>query len=442
MRHLILLIGVLGLIVASAPQQRVQPRLDRRSLNEAYPALVDAILNAVREGGGDVRTQYIHWVFGFSTGHFAADPTAAEAARYLASKIVADHAKVGDQVSSYAWEMELWDHLPKQPRTVTIQSKTPEYAQQVYNLWPQTPRKDTVGGHDTERAIVEIVQEIGDAQDAIIILFVPTAASIAAPGTKVLGQNHPEYQKVLMRWKRFIDTGLSGASRGASMQVRYRVIKPFGETVHRTLDVVLLVPHRFAGRPVAFVADSQPAKLPEQRRGQDGKPDAPRDEKPNTLLPRTGAVVGTILRVILVISIAALAIALVIASIFLIMKWILPSPLSVTINSEHLHVLRSGNERIILTGSNAEYTPEGWHKVVLNGAPPKEFARIRRQGAGIVVSAENSNMQVDDMVRNEYFLKAGDYAQLEFYGTEPAEIGLPPQDWKVSVNIKVDRVRE
>lgn len=435
MRYLILLVGVLGLIVASAPQQRVQPRLDRRSLNEAYPALVDAILNAVREGGGDVRTQYIHWVFGFSTGHFAADPTAAEAARYLASKIVADHAKVGDQVSSYAWEMELWDHLPKQPRTVTIQSKTPEYAQQVYNLWPQTPRKDTVGGHDTERAIVEIVQEIGDAQDAIIILFIPTAASIAAPGTKVLGQNHPEYQKVLTRWKRFIDTGLSGASRGASMQVRYRVIKPFGETVHRTLDVVLLVPHRFAGRPVASVADSQPGQLPEQQLGLDGKPDAPRDEKPNASPPRTGTVIGTILWGILIIAVAA-------AMIFLIKKWIFLSPLSVTINNEHLHVLRSKNEGIILTGSNTEYTPEGWHKVVLNGAPPKEFARIRRQGAGIVVSTENSNMRVDDMVRNEYFLKAGDYAQLEFYGTEPAEIGLPPQDWKVSVNIKVDRVRE
>nr|BAL56458.1 hypothetical protein HGMM_F38G10C08 [uncultured prokaryote] len=391
----------------------MQPRLDKQSLDEAYPTLADAIIRAIRERGGDLETQYIHWVFGFSTGHFAVDPSAAEAARYLASKLVDNHAKEGDRISAYAWEMEIWDHLPGRPRTIT---KTLQETRRVHDIWPRTPREGSIGGHDTERAIVEITREINNSMDTVVILLTPTAASTAPPGRadiKVWGQDHPEYLRVLEQWYRVPGTS------GASLQVPYYVVKPDSK-VKRTLDVIILVPKHFVGTPISEKTppESQPMASP--------PPKTPPREKPKN---------ASWIPIILLFIIGA------VFTMVFVKTWLFPQPLSVTINREHSYVLRGKNEGIVLTGSDQAHIPEGWHRVVLRGLPQRVVARIRRQQAGIIVRAENSNIRVSDMTYNEYFLRYGERAELEFFGNELLEPSLPPQGWRQRVEIEVNRVQ-
>jgi hypothetical protein len=415
------------LLLGGFTQQQTQPRLDKSSLVESYLQLKEKVIQAIRDRGGDPENQQVHWVFGFSTGHFAADPSAAEAARYLASKIVEDLAKVGDQVSAYAWEMEVWDHLSGGTRTVTIDAKTPEYAEKVHNLWPRTPRAGSVGGHDTERAIVEIVRDIenriGNTQNVCMILITPTAASVAASGTKVWGQDHPEYQEILKDWHRVIDPSLSGASRGASIQVPYRVVKLSGVTVRRTLDVVLVVPRQFVGTPV-----------------QPPTPPTPNEELPRNTSPDSNVNAiknqknGSILIVFLLTTLIVLAF---LSYLFVINPMFLP--ISVTINKDQQYVIRRG-EGIVLTGDDSAPIPERWRRVVLRGAPAKELGRIQKDKAGIRITAENCNMRVEDMTRNEYTLRVGEQARVEFYGEEQT-LGSPPKQWKVLVEIEVERVQ-
>jgi hypothetical protein len=248
-RYVLLACTLLLIMACHSQRELKQPQVDKESLGQEYPALAELIRQEIRNRGGNPDAQQVHWVFGFSTGHFAADPTAAEAARYLANKLVEELAKAGDSVSAYAWEMDVWDHLPGRPRTVSIQAKTPQ--SEISELWPRTPCHNTRGGHDTEKAIVEITRELSGAQNAVIILITPTAASVAAASTRVLGQNHPDYQNVLKLWDRIQKT-----PSGASKQIQYRVIKPSKEIVNRTMDVIIVIPKQFAGPPA--LGKSQP----------------------------------------------------------------------------------------------------------------------------------------------------------------------------------------
>jgi hypothetical protein len=127
-RYVLLACTLLLIMACHSQRELKQPQVDKESLGQEYPALAELIRQEIRNRGGNPDAQQVHWVFGFSTGHFAADPTAAEAARYLANKLVEELAKAGDSVSAYAWEMDVWDHLPGRPRTVSIQAKTPQFA--------------------------------------------------------------------------------------------------------------------------------------------------------------------------------------------------------------------------------------------------------------------------------------------------------------------------
>jgi hypothetical protein len=399
-------------------------RLDEQSLSAAYPLLRDAVLDAVQVSGGDPETQQVHWVIGFSTGHFAKDPTAAEAKRYLASKLVEDLAISEDKVSIFAWEMEVWDHTDGSTRTRLIHSQQDVLS--IRELLPRTPRQGTVGGHDTERAFTEIIQITNNPQDAVIILLTPTAASIAAPGIRVWGQNHPSYQAALRNWTRLTKT-----STGASVELPYRVIKDQGEIIERRFEVLIFVPRSFAGTRIqsgsrsanafqittAKPVDSETKPLPEKR----------------TSLPRAGT--GVLLILLTLLIIGALA-------YWLVKTFLLPSPLTVVVNNDHSIVLRSKNEGIALVGAQDVSVPEGWYRVPIKGAPRQEIARILRDSAGILVRASNNTtMLANDLTHNEYTVKAGDHAHIEFRGSEPSERGLPNREWRVEVSLSVERTR-
>jgi hypothetical protein len=412
MRHRALFVWTLLLgITCYSQHEQKQPQLDEQSLHQAYLALASLIRQEVHSRGGDVGKQRVHWVLSFSTGHFAADPTAAQAARYLAKKLVEDLAKAGDSVSAYAWEMDVWDHLPGTSRTVVVQSKSPRDMELINKLWPRTPRRDTVGGHDTERAIVEIIRTLGGVSDTVFVLFTPTAASVAAPNTKVLGQNHPDYQSVLEHWDR-----VQGATAppGASKQIQYRVIKPSGEIVNRTMDLVVLVPKQFIS--VSSIEAPQTVTAT----------DVP------TAIRKTRSIFPLIL---LIVAVLAIPVVWFVARNLLFM-----TPL-IEINSHAFFLKR--NEGIIIAGTDAITVPEGWHKIVLPGrdVPKRELAKIRKEGTQIVVHAIRCNIRYEGIIYEQMRLKSDVLTQLELYGSEETRPGLPEQEWSVPITIEIRRER-
>ena len=58
--------------------------LDSGSVARVVEALAGLVEHEVRASDGDLGSQHVHWVFTFSTGHFALDPIRAQAARETA----------------------------------------------------------------------------------------------------------------------------------------------------------------------------------------------------------------------------------------------------------------------------------------------------------------------------------------------------------------------
>jgi hypothetical protein len=405
----VLLACTLLLIMAGHSQRELkQPQVDKESLAQEPSALAGLIREEIRNRGGDPDKQQVHWVFGFSTGHFALDPTAAEAARYLAHKLVEKLAKVGDSVSAYAWEMNVWNHLPGRSRTVSIQAKTPQSA--ISELWPRTPRQDTTGGHDTEKAIVEITRELSRAQNAVIILITPTAASVAAANTKVLGQNDPGYQNVLSRWDRVQGPA---APSGASKQIQYRVIKPSKEIVNRTMDVIILIPKKFAGPPA--LGKSQP--VPPSR----------------TQTRYRSPPIAILIFIIIIIIILIILTAILLRPYF--------ERLSLQIGDYNFSLNKSGG--VIIAGTNQIPTREGWRIFPVSGrhVPARELATIQREGRRVVLRAQNCNIRIGGIIYDEYSLNPENPVQLELYGSEEVQPGLPPQEWEIPLTVEVKRER-
>jgi hypothetical protein len=175
---------------------------------------------------------------GFSTGHFGLDPLAAEAARKIAWEAIDNLLVAGDRLSVYAYELEIWDEKDK-----TVPENHGPQKDELQDLFPLTHRAGSEGGHDTELALVDITNRLGNASDAVIVLLANTAASIAIPDRKPIGTNDPRYKAILRSWNRLPAVNESGAS----LQLPYVTRDAAGEAVNRSLDVVILVPQRFVG---------------------------------------------------------------------------------------------------------------------------------------------------------------------------------------------------
>jgi hypothetical protein len=220
--------------------------LDFDSVARVAQDLETLIVEAVDRGGGDLEFSQAHWVFLFSTGHFPGEPIRAQAARETAVQLLRRLAVPGDLVSAFAFEMDLWEHGDGAGSPLELPSG-PQAFESVARMFPLTAQSGSVGGHDTERALVEVANRVGAANGPIVIVFTNSAASITTDpaGRPLMGEDDAAYRSLLSTWSRAPAINRSGASYEAT----YEVTRSNGEIVTNTLDVVLLTPQVFVSAP-------------------------------------------------------------------------------------------------------------------------------------------------------------------------------------------------
>lgn len=247
--RVILTIFVVAALVSFASAQVVgESALDPASTERAAQRLEDLVRDAIRDAGGDLASEEIHFVFGFSTGHFAGEPLRAQAARQTAMELVEDLGIRGDQVSAFAFEMGIWEQPGAERNPLTLPSDRGEEKAVAQEIFPLTTKADSQGGHDTELAIVQIAERVDPVSGPIIILFTNRAASITtSPSARpLIGENDPSYQGVLETYRRLEPVNRSGAS----LETVYDIERSDGELVTNALDIVVLVPRDFSGPPI------------------------------------------------------------------------------------------------------------------------------------------------------------------------------------------------
>ncbi|WP_221091515.1 hypothetical protein [Deinococcus aquaedulcis] len=213
--------------------------VDQAYLDQQARQLTQAITEAVSEAGGNLDSQQLHLVFAFSTGHFAKDPLMAEAARVIASNVAEQHLVNGDQLSAYAWEMTVWPHKGQALNPFTVGSDRAALRASFQDLWPRSAQAGSEGGHDTEAAITQLTQTLGDSRNAVLVLLTNSAASVAGTqAQRTIGENDPAYLSALEQWTRVRTSNTTGAS----LQLGIRDDQP-----NRTFDAVIVVPKAFEG---------------------------------------------------------------------------------------------------------------------------------------------------------------------------------------------------
>ncbi|WP_156103596.1 hypothetical protein [Deinococcus sp. YIM 77859] len=218
-------------------------RIDPASAEHAADTLFQSVQAAVTQAGGDLERSRLQLAFGFSTGHFASDPGRAEAARAIATQLVTEHLAPGDEVRAYAWEMGVYPHASATLNPYRVPA-TNAARNDVNRLWPRSTRLGSGGGHDTERAAVEIAQDLPNTTNAVIVLLTNTAFSVASSTQKPIGEGDARYQALLKTFTRLPARNPSGAS----------VPLAFVEATsgrERTLDAVVFVPKTFQNVPLA-----------------------------------------------------------------------------------------------------------------------------------------------------------------------------------------------
>ncbi|TSA82132.1 hypothetical protein FNU79_14020 [Deinococcus detaillensis] len=253
-RNIGLEIGAVLLLSGSlAGAQSAAPPVDQAYLQQQSNQLYSAIEQAVKSAGGDLNQQHLHLVFAFSTGHFAKDPLMAEAAREVASNVAAAHLVSGDQLSGYAWEMNVWPHKGSALNPLTVGVDRSAMRASFQDLWPRSPQAGSNGGHDTEAVISQLTDRLKGKQDAVIVLLTNSAASVAGTrDQRTLGENSAPYRAALANWTRVRTSNTTGAS----VQLGVMPDRP-----ERTFDAVIVVPKAFNG---AALGSNRTALLSEQ----------------------------------------------------------------------------------------------------------------------------------------------------------------------------------
>ncbi|MCL6624842.1 MAG: hypothetical protein K6T17_09545, partial [Fimbriimonadales bacterium] len=158
--------------------------------------------------------------------------------------------KEGDEFSVYGWEMDVWFRRKRlAPAGTSLKIE-----QHILDECPVTPRQGSIDGHDTERAVVEIVRELGEPSNQLVLFLANHAQSVAPPkrpNYPLLGENSQEYRNALESWQRLLRVRESGAS----FVLPYKVIWRDGGVRERSLDVVVVAPRGL--QPV-----SSPSRVP------------------------------------------------------------------------------------------------------------------------------------------------------------------------------------
>jgi hypothetical protein len=233
----------MGISVTQA--QEGQLKLDPSSLKASQGQLSQIVQEAVQKAGGTWETNAVHWVLAFKTGYFKDDPVRADAAREVAGQLIQNLAVAGDRVSARAFEFGLWEYKNAADTTFTLSSSATSDASKTANvleLFPLTPKSGSLGGHDIERAAVELGTEFSQASDTVLVMLLNSAASQGAPGEQLIGSNAPEYQTLLESWNR-----LPGTKDGATLEMPFKVIQPNNAApTEAKLAVVVFVPKTFS----------------------------------------------------------------------------------------------------------------------------------------------------------------------------------------------------
>lgn len=149
---------------------------------------------------GDFESERYHFIIGFSTGHYGQDPVHAIAMRRVAFSLLNNTLAAGDRVTPVAWEMHVWDRGV--PITLT---EDPATRKQFVDAVPYTTQKGSRGGHDTERALYEILQKLSpeEAQHTVVLLLTNSNQSQGPTGERVplFGANNPLLLRELQRLK-------------------------------------------------------------------------------------------------------------------------------------------------------------------------------------------------------------------------------------------------
>lgn len=216
--------------------------------SNAASRIESLIRMAVSEGGGDFDQEHVHFVFGFSTGHFDAEPMRAQAARQTAMELVDSIGIRGDRISAFAFEMEVWEHPGAEQNPLLLTSDLGPEKRIAQELFPLTIRSGSQGGHDTELSIAQIAKRVSFDTSAVIVLFTNRAASITTDplARPLVGENDPSYLRVLEDFRRLEPVNRSGASYEATFDVK----RADGDLVVNTLDIVILAPREFSSSPI------------------------------------------------------------------------------------------------------------------------------------------------------------------------------------------------
>jgi len=429
MRYLLFWLSVLVSCTVMWAEAVAQParqdRLDEASLTAAASNLWQTISQAVSQVGGDLEHQHLHLVLAFSTGHFNKDPMAAQAAKQVAWHVVREYLIAGDRVSCYAWEMDLWEHLPPgQQYTVTLTDSSDEGKKFIQDLFPQTVQDGSRGGHDTERAIVQIVRRLGDARDAVIVLLTNDAQSVAPRGMQTIGTDNPTYQQVLQNWTRLPQVSKSGAS----LVLPYKVHKSLGGVQDRSLGVVIVLPKR---PELAAIAGGTRSRFP---------PEKPKNEVRASTRPPTTWLWLLLFPVLLVLVAGAVA-----------AKRFLQRAGSAT--AKGVRLLTIGDEKVDITGVDdgqvvCLIAGDNYKSSAGEGAPVVRSARetdvvlaeLWRRGEALEVRPRDAELQQinDDWVdpnRGTYRLAIGEEYTLRFTVRKPPRPTMPPRTRDYTVKL-------
>lgn len=258
------LTATVTLLSALAGAQATPPAFSPQVIMQQAQALDAAIQQAVAQAGGQLSNQHLHLVFAFSTGHFARDPLLAEAARAVATQVSLDELVPGDQVSAYAYEMNLWDQKGASLNPLTVPNDLTTLRANLQDLWPRSPQAGSSGGHDTEQAITSLAQKLSAERDVVMVLLSNSAASVAGDRSqRIIGENAAAYRAALTDWSRVRTNTTTGAS--STLTFAHAGSQP------RTIDVVLVTPKQFGGAAL----DKPRAELLRTRAAQPPSPARP-----------------------------------------------------------------------------------------------------------------------------------------------------------------------